>query len=568
MKSSSGAQRIATSPVPTSGDSPSPSYLASSPEATAEKRKMSARTPSGAGRGLFSPSSGALGFKSPSLVRMKRRRSGIQGALRVLTPLKAENTLDASAQTPLRTPQGAALAPKDQERTVVSKARNNENARPLDLANGVAAVDAEPEDASKGARTPEAVDEGGESGFDTDQPTPALSVRKLRRSNIVDSASVRAAPSPFRAAMSPFRAAMSPLRVASAQKASVAGPPAARGSGAAGAEAEAPRPGGMNARRRSASRRLSLRRRSLEGSEDPAEALGSAAEEQRKQRPWAVEDFSLGKPLGRGKFGNVYLAREKRSGAQVALKVLFKGVLADVGESHILRREVEIQSRLRHPNLVQLVSWFQDPNKVYLLLEFCEGGELYRRMRQAPGGRFAADAAGAYVRQVCGAVAHMHLCHVIHRDIKPENLLLGADGQVKLADFGWAVHAPPATPFARRSTMCGTPEYLAPEIVRGDPYGREVDNWSLGVLAFELVEGRTPFAAADAGADAPDGAAGDPNEAVYGNILAFEDGAGLEPSREDAPEERLAAGFWKEVLRVRPEDRPSASRMLEHEWLA
>eukprot|EP00968_Pinguiococcus_pyrenoidosus_P002682 scaffold149_cov315-Pinguiococcus_pyrenoidosus.AAC.20 len=270
------------------------------------------------------------------------------------------------------------------------------------------------------------------------------------------------------------------------------------------------------------------RRRSSRSARDSVEVnaaeesvdASTAEEEEEKRRPWSISDFRLGRPLGRGKFGNVYAAKEKRSGVPVALKVLFKGSLAEAGEEHILRREVEIQSRLQHPHILKLVGYFHDPNKVYLVLEYAEGGELYKMMRSQEERRFSPSDAGMLMRQICSGVKAMQRAHVIHRDIKPENLLLGRDG-LKLADFGWAVHAFPSE---YRTTLCGTPEYLAPEMVAGRKYNYKVDNWSLGVLAYELFMGRTPFRRSSASLAGQEEAM-DPNEEVYDSILAFEAGS-------------------------------------------
>ena len=113
----------------------------------------------------------------------------------------------------------------------------------------------------------------------------------------------------------------------------------------------------------------------------------------------------------------------------------------------------------------------------------------------------------------------MHRCHVIHRDIKPENVLLGASGQAKLADFGWAVHAPP--PHHRRTTMCGTPEYLAPEMIADRPYDKSVDVWALGVLAYELLTGRYPFKRRQSGLRNTTEGQKD-KESLYDSILNYE----------------------------------------------
>lgn len=202
---------------------------------------------------------------------------------------------------------------------------------------------------------------------------------------------------------------------------------------------------------------------------------------------WCLDDFEIGIPLGQGKFGKVYLAREKKSQYLVALKVLSKSQLQRDGVEHQLRREVEIQSHLRHPNILCLFNWFHDASRVYLILEYAPQGELFRVLRRE--GRFNDQRAATYVFQLCNALKLCHEKKVIHRDIKPENLLLGFYGEIKIADFGWSVHAPSS----RRKTTCGTLDYLAPEIVQGSIYDERVDYWALGVLIYEFLVGKAPF---------------------------------------------------------------------------
>ncbi|XVF89140.1 hypothetical protein PTKIN_Ptkin19aG0106500 [Pterospermum kingtungense] len=146
----------------------------------------------------------------------------------------------------------------------------------------------------------------------------------------------------------------------------------------------------------------------------------SAAEKKR----WTLGDFDIGKPLGRGKFGHVYLAREKTSNHIVALKVLFKSQLQQSQVEHQLRREVEIQSHLRHPNILRLYGYFYDQKRVYLILEYAAKGELYKELQKCK--YFSERRAATYVASLARALIYCHGKHVIHRDIKPENLLIGA----------------------------------------------------------------------------------------------------------------------------------------------
>jgi len=228
-------------------------------------------------------------------------------------------------------------------------------------------------------------------------------------------------------------------------------------------------------------------------SESVVNTKSNAAAAIPKNKPkeqWFLSDFDIGKPLGRGKFGNVYLAREKRSKFIVALKVLFKNQLQKAGVEHQLRREIEIQSHLRHPNILRLYGYFYDQNRVYLILEYAAKGELYKELQKL--GNFPEPRAAQYIGSLARALKYCHEKHVIHRDIKPENLLIGLKGELKIADFGWSVHAPNS----RRNTLCGTLDYLPPEMIEGKEHDANVDLWSLGVLCYEFLVGNPPFEAA------------------------------------------------------------------------
>ncbi|CAG8476173.1 9609_t:CDS:2 [Diversispora eburnea] len=204
-------------------------------------------------------------------------------------------------------------------------------------------------------------------------------------------------------------------------------------------------------------------------------------------RQWALKNFDIGHSLGSGQFGRVWIAREKISGYIVALKVMSIQKLALHKIQTQLRREVEIQTNLRHPNILRLLGHFYDENYVVLILEYAEKGELYTHLQKC--GRFSERRASKYFSQVTDALSYMHKKNVIHRDIKPENLLLGMKDEIKIADFGWSVHAPSH----KRKTFCGTLDYLAPEMVNDEIYDEKVDLWTLGVLCYELLTGVPPF---------------------------------------------------------------------------
>ncbi|XP_047109296.1 aurora kinase B-like isoform X2 [Schistocerca piceifrons] len=153
-------------------------------------------------------------------------------------------------------------------------------------------------------------------------------------------------------------------------------------------------------------------------------------------KEWCLDDFEIGCPLGEGKFGHVYMAREKTTGTIIALKVMMKSEITGARVERQVLREIEIQTHLRHPHVLQLYTYFYDEKKIYLILEFAAKGELYKVLNASPNGRFAEPV---------------------------------------------------------RKTMCGTLDYLPPEMVEGKPYDHNVDNWCIGVLCYEFLVGKPPF---------------------------------------------------------------------------
>lgn len=225
--------------------------------------------------------------------------------------------------------------------------------------------------------------------------------------------------------------------------------------------------------------------------ESQAERKSVVLVDQPSVKQFHLGMFEIGRPLGKGKFGRVYLARERSNGFICALKVLHKSELQQGRVEKQVRREIEIQSNLRHPNVLQLYGHFHDSKRVFLILEFAGKGELYKHLRKES--RFPEWKAAQYVAQMASALRYLHRKHVIHRDIKPENILVGIHGELKISDFGWSVHAPNN----RRQTMCGTLDYLPPEMIKpggsDNFYNEKVDLWSLGVLTYEFLVGEAPF---------------------------------------------------------------------------
>jgi len=268
---------------------------------------------------------------------------------------------------------------------------------------------------------------------------------------------------------------------------------------------------------------------------------GGSSNTQKPGKKWCLNDFEIGKPLGKGKFGNVYLAREKRSKYIVALKVIFKHQVQKAGCEHQLRREIEIQSHLRHPNILRLYGYFYDDSRVYMILEYASKGELYNALKSV--GKFDDVQAATYIYQLADALSYCHSKKVIHRDIKPENLLLGVYGELKIADFGWSVHAPSS----RRTTICGTLDYLPPEMIEDRPHDEKVDLWSLGVLCYELLVGKPPF-------ETPT------HDATYQKIVRCE----FRFPSNLLPE---ACDLISKLLRKNPHERLSLEQVMQHHWI-
>lgn len=254
-----------------------------------------------------------------------------------------------------------------------------------------------------------------------------------------------------------------------------------------------------------------------------------------------LQDFEVGRALGKGKFGNVYLAREKISKYIVALKVLSKKQLIKHNVQHQLRREIEIQSHLHHRNILQLFGYFYDESRVYLILEYAPRGELYKKLRDSK--RFDEPTSATYILQIIDALEVCHARNVIHRDIKPENILIGYNGELKIADFGWSVHAPSS----RRQTMCGTLDYLPPEMVQHKVYDKNVDLWCLGVLTYEFLVGSPPFEMESL-------------QETYDRIVK------IQYMTPDFMSE-LAKAFIKRLLQKKPEDRMPLNEARQHDWI-
>lgn len=224
-----------------------------------------------------------------------------------------------------------------------------------------------------------------------------------------------------------------------------------------------------------------------EGKEDRMdEEKGGGSEEKHRGRRHKLSDFELLDTLGTGTFGRVRLVREIKTGKYSALKISKKAAIIRMKQVEHIKNEVSLLSRIDHPGIVNLVGHFQDEVKLYLVMEYVEGGELFSHLRSAV--RFPDHQGKIYAAEIVLAFAHLHDLDIAYRDLKPENLLLTREGRIKITDFGFAkvVHT-------RTWTLCGTPEYLAPEIIQSKGHGKSVDWWALGILIFEMLAGYPPF---------------------------------------------------------------------------
>ncbi|XP_017282920.1 MAP/microtubule affinity-regulating kinase 3 isoform X1 [Kryptolebias marmoratus] len=201
-----------------------------------------------------------------------------------------------------------------------------------------------------------------------------------------------------------------------------------------------------------------------------------------------VGNYRLLKTIGKGNFAKVKLARHVPTGREVAIKIIDKTQLNPTSLQKLFR-EVRIMKILNHPNIVKLFEVIETEKTLYLVMEYASGGEVFDYL--VAHGRMKEKEARAKFRQIVSAVQYCHQKHIVHRDLKAENLLLDADMNIKIADFGFSNEF---TVGGKLDTFCGSPPYAAPELFQGKKYdGPEVDVWSLGVILYTLVSGSLPF---------------------------------------------------------------------------
>ena len=196
-------------------------------------------------------------------------------------------------------------------------------------------------------------------------------------------------------------------------------------------------------------------------------------------------DFTINKVVGRGNFGKVMQVTKQDTGRTYAMKVLRKDTIIAADAVRHTLSETNVLRRFNHPFVVGLKYSFQTPEKLYMVMDYLSGGELFYHLSNVD--RFDENRARFYAAEIIDALGYLHESGVVYRDLKPENLLLDISGHVCLTDFGLVKEGMEFGDVTH--TFCGSPEYLAPEILQGRAYGREVDWWALGTFLYEMLEG-------------------------------------------------------------------------------
>jgi len=216
-------------------------------------------------------------------------------------------------------------------------------------------------------------------------------------------------------------------------------------------------------------------------------------------------------------------------------------------ELNLLKREIDIMKKLKHPNIISLENVFDEGDNLYLVIELATGGELFDQI--IAKGSYSEKDAAVIVRQILDAVSYMHSHGIAHRDLKPENLLVTGDGVIKISDFGLSKDFGSGE---NLKTSCGTPDYVAPEVLKGAPYDSAVDIWSIGVINYILLCGFPPFY-------------GTTDKQIFDKILKAEYSF---PSPDWDEISNEGKQFISALLVLNPNDRPTATQCIQAPWIA
>ena len=253
----------------------------------------------------------------------------------------------------------------------------------------------------------------------------------------------------------------------------------------------------------------------------------------------SMDDFQPLKLVGKGGFGKVMLVKYLENNIIYAMKILKKEEIIKRKQVDHTKTERLLLEKLNHPFIAKLKYAFQDDQKLYLVTEFMQGGQLYFHLKR--NSYFKEKAVKFYMSQVLLAIEYLHKNGYIYRDLKPQNILIDKDGNIKLTDFGLSKMLSEGK--NTTDTLCGTPEYLAPEIIKGEPYTKCVDWFSFGILLYEMICGKLPFKLIDRKID----------ENVYDKKIEYPEKMSMEARDtigkllEIEPEKRLGYNSSEEV---------------------
>ncbi|KAG5894098.1 hypothetical protein JTB14_003954 [Gonioctena quinquepunctata] len=255
-----------------------------------------------------------------------------------------------------------------------------------------------------------------------------------------------------------------------------------------------------------------------------------------------IEDYEVHNLLGKGGFASVYRARCLKTGTEVAIKMIDKKLMQATGMVNRVKQEVSIHTRLKHPSVLELYECFEDINYVYLVLELCHKGELQKWVKE----RVLSEVeVSGIMGQVVEGIKYLHSYNILHRDLSLSNLLLTRDMQVKIADFGLATQL--TRPDEKHTTMCGTPNFISPEVASRGSHGLEADVWGIGCLLYTLLVGTPPF-------DTP-GVKSTLTKVVMSNYTLP---SHLSPEAKD---------LIDSLLQKNPRDRMKLDQILEHQFI-